>query len=236
MNLGSKPSERTEANARVSEHYNETFWSWQRRIGDFGGWANLHKFESVVDETDCVIDFGCGGGYLLSHLKCAERIGIEPNNAAAQQLQALGIHRFRTCNDLIGALGHSFADVVISNHALEHVLNPLQELRELRSVLKPGGLAVFYVPCETYRLAFNQNDQNRHLFSWSPQNLGNLFLEAGYEVEFVKPYFHKWPPGYLKLAKLGERVFHATCRIWGHIDRSWTQVEIRATNPLHESD
>lgn len=236
MNLKSEPSAPAEANARISEHYDENFWSWQRQIGAFGGWANLHKFEDVVVETDCVIDFGCGGGFLLSHLQCAKRIGIEPNDAAAQQLQSLGIHHFRTCSEVIGALGHSIADVVISNHALEHVLNPLQELKELRTVLKPGGIAVFYVPCETYRLAFNRHDQNRHLFSWSPQSLGNLFREAGYEVVSVKPYFHKWPPGYLKLSKLGERLFHTVCRIWGRIDQSWTQVQIRATNPLHQSD
>jgi len=220
----------------ASAHYDAEYWGWQKQIGEFGGKANLHKFSRLIKESDCVIDFGCGGGYLLARLKCLKRIGIEPNRAAASQLQEFNIQHFQTCATAIESLGENVADVVISNHALEHVLNPLQELRELRSVLKPGGLAVFYVPCETYRLAFNQNDQNRHLFSWSPQNLGNLFLEAGYEVEFVKPYFHKWPPGYLKLAKLGERVFHATCRIWGHIDRSWTQVEIRATNPLHESD
>ena len=47
---------------------------------------------------------------------------------------------------------------ILLTQIFEHVLNSLQELRELRSVLNSGGLAVFYVPCETYRLAFNQND------------------------------------------------------------------------------
>jgi len=44
---------------------------------------------------------------------------------------------------------HRGADVIISNHALEHTLHPLQELEALLPKLKPGGKVVFVVPCES---------------------------------------------------------------------------------------
>lgn len=57
-------------------------------------------------------------------------------------------------------------------------------------------------------------------------NLGNLFTEAGYSIIHVKPYIHKWPPNYEKISKLGWPIFNIACRIYGHIERSWYQVEI----------
>ncbi len=42
---------------------------------------------------------------------------------------------------------HTF-DVVFCNHVLEHVIDDLQCMRELRRVLKPGGLAIMQVPLD----------------------------------------------------------------------------------------
>ena len=69
---------------------------------------------------------------------------------------------------------------------------------------------------------------NYHLFSWSPQNLGNLFHEAGYRIVHAKPYKHKWPPFYRVFARLGWPVFDVLCRIYGRINRNWVQVEVLA--------
>lgn len=48
------------------EHYNEDYFNWQKNIGLFGGWANSTKFEQYITKEDDVLDFGCGGGYLLA--------------------------------------------------------------------------------------------------------------------------------------------------------------------------
>lgn len=214
--------------SNVSAHYNEKYWEWQKRIGEFGGRANRHKFSELIKVEDCVIDFGCGGGYLLASLNCQKRIGIEPNRAVASQLRNLDIQHFQSCADARKVLGVEVADVIISNHALEHVLNPLEELRELRLLLKPAGQIVFYVPCDSFRRKYSPDNIDRHLYSWSPQNIGNLFSEAGYRVILTRPRLYKWPPGYTKLAKLGNRVFRLLSLIWGQLDRSWVQIEIRA--------
>ena len=105
-------------------HYDETYFLWQKKMGVFGGKAEVFKFESSVNLNDMVLDFGCGGGYILSNLKCKKRKGIELNDTARQQ------------------------DLIISNHVLEHTFNPFNELKSLYLKLRQNGKIVFVIPNE----------------------------------------------------------------------------------------
>jgi SAM-dependent methyltransferase len=212
----------------VSQYYDQDYFDWQKNIGAFGGWANSSKFHDNIRKEDVVVDFGCGGGFLLNNLQCAVKIGIEPNISASATIQTHGVRHFLSTADAIAALGEQSVDVVISNHALEHTLNPLQEIKDLKRLLKVGGLIHFYVPCDSVKYRYNRDDINYHLFSWSPQNLGNLFHEAGFEVQHAKAYIHKWPPGYGFFAKFGRPVFDLVCRLYARVERSWFQVEVKA--------
>lgn len=212
----------------ASSYYDEGYFNWQKNIGVFGGWANAYKFKSTVTKGDTVIDFGCGGGFLLKSLVCSKRIGIEPNQSAFESIAKLGIRHFLSPTEVRNELGEEFADVIISNNVLEHTLNPLQELLNLKPLLRSGGTIHFFVPCDSINYSYDANDINHHLYSWSPQNIGNLFKEAGYEVQYSRPYIHKWPPYYKKIAKLGWVPFNIACRIYGRLNRSWFQVEVKA--------
>ena len=219
-------------NEGTSNHYDEDYFAWQRRVGRFGGQANAFKFARTVKPTDTVIDFGCGGGFLLKELECARRIGIEPNSSAHEQIAANDVTPFGSPQDCLAELGEGIADVIISNHALEHSLNPMQEIRALMPLLKKGGRIHFVVPCDSISVGWKPDDMHFHLYSWSPMNLGNLITEAGYTVTEAGSLVHKWPPGYLKIQKLfGWRGFHLICRIYGHLARSWFQSEVVATKP-----
>jgi 2-polyprenyl-3-methyl-5-hydroxy-6-metoxy-1,4-benzoquinol methylase len=217
--------------ANASSHYDADYFRWQQGLGQFGGWANVSVFEKSIRPHDTVIDFGCGGGFLLNTLQCARRIGIEPNLSAAQSLRQMKIEHFTNSLDALRALGEASVDVIISTNALEHTLNPLQEIKDLAPMLKPGGRIHFVVPCDSVGFRYRSNDINHHLFSWSPQNLGNLFQEAGYVIQYSKPFIHKWPPMYRHIARLGRPIFNLACRIYGQLERSWFQVEIVATKP-----
>lgn len=214
--------------SQKSTYYDLSYFNWQKNIGAFGGWANSHKFKNSIKESDTVLDFGCGGGYLLQNINCKTRVGIEPNQNAIETIKNFNINHFLSPNDAINSLGVQSVDVIISNHALEHALNPLNELINLKPLLKDSGTIHFFVPCDTINKKYDPDDVNNHLYSWSPQNLGNLFVEAGYSVVLVRPFIHKWPPYYKKLSILGWPLFDLICRIYARIERSYYQVEIVA--------
>ncbi|HAG85411.1 MAG TPA: hypothetical protein DCL61_30760 [Cyanobacteria bacterium UBA12227] len=205
----------------ISEHYDEKYFAWQAPMGEFGGWANLTKFNDYISERDHVLDFGCGGGYLLKTIQCQKKVGVEINPNAAAIAKKNGVEIYLRVEDL----PDNYVDVIISDNALEHTLNPLQELKALYRKLRKGGKIIVVVPCESISYAYKPNDINHHLYSWSPMCLGNLFTEAGYSLIESKAYIHKWPPKYSLIAKYGGRgVFEILCRIYGRIDRSWFQV------------
>ncbi len=218
------------ANKTASEHYDAQYFEWQKSIGSFGGWANSYKFQGTIKPNDTVIDFGCGGGFLLANLQCGRRIGIEPNDSAGAEATRNGVTRFENPAAALAQLGEHVADVIISNHALEHTLNPLEEITSLKRLLKPGGTIHFFVPCDSVDYLYDPKDVNYHLFSWSPQNLGNLFYEAGYKIVHAKPYKHKWPPFYRHFSHLGWPMFNLLCKLYGRISRNWVQVEVYAIN------
>lgn len=205
-----------------SNHYDEKYFSWQESIGRFGGWAELPKFSALIEPHHCVVDFGCGGGYLLKELDCKKKLGVEINPAAAAIAATNGVIVAKSASEL----PDDCADVIISNHALEHTLNPYQELKQLHRVLKPDGKIVVVVPCETIHSKFIEKDINNHLYTWNPMTLGNLLTEAGFCVIDSSPYFHKWPPTKEFIVRFfGRGMFHCISRIYAHIDRRNFQVK-----------
>lgn len=211
-----------------SKHYDEKYFDWQSSIGEFGGWANQTKFMQYINDSSDVLDFGCGGGYLLHGLQCHKKVGVEINPSAAEIAKSKGIEVF----DNLGSVPDDYVDTIISNNALEHTLLPLEELKVLYRKLKKGGKIIFVVPCESISYQYKPNDINYHLYSWSPMCIGNLFTEAGFKVIESKPYIHKWPPKYRLIAKLGGRsLFEIAARIYGRIERSWFQVRVIAEKP-----
>lgn len=135
-----------------------------------------------MSHGDAVVDFGCGTGGILTVLQCRSKIGIEINSKAAQIARAKGL---AVLEDLM-QLDSRSADVIISNHSLEHCADPLTVLQGLHRVLRDGGKLVVVVPSESpFRKRFRKwapNPQN-HLFSWTPMSLGNLLSLAGFQVE-----------------------------------------------------
>ncbi|MDQ3076069.1 MAG: class I SAM-dependent methyltransferase [bacterium] len=213
-------------NEKVSDHYNEGYFKWQSSLGEFGGWANKTKFSGYITSSDTVLDFGCGGGYLLKNIDCKEKIGVEINPEAINTASKNGIKVFRDVDEV----PDESVDVIVSDNALEHTLRPLDELKSLYKKLKKGGKIIFVVPCESVSIKYKPNDINHHLYSWSPISLGNLITEAGFNLVESKAYIHKWPPKSRIIASIGGRLlFEVACRIYGRIERSWFQVRAVGT-------
>jgi SAM-dependent methyltransferase len=196
--------------AGAGGHYGQDYFNWQKNIGAFGGVANLFKFREFIAPTDTVVDLGSGGGFLLRNIICAKKLGVEINPMARREsAQNAGIDSVERPDDL----PDRFADVIVSNHALEHMPSPLDVLKAMLPKLKPGGKLVLVVPCEPPQQEWDPNDINKHLFTWNPMTLGNLISLAGYRVVKVEAIQHQWPPDFVQVyERLGEDGFHAACR------------------------
>jgi SAM-dependent methyltransferase len=90
------------------------------------------------------VDVGCGTGGVLDELRSVAHsvAGVEPQKAMRDELAALGYPMYRLSEDLPK---NSF-DVASLFHTLEHVIHPLQILREVHTALRPGGTVVVEVP------------------------------------------------------------------------------------------
>jgi SAM-dependent methyltransferase len=204
----------------ASDHYRGEhggkYLAYQRRYGELGAELNRFKFEPHLRPTDAVVDFGCGIGALLQRLDAGEKAGVEVSDEARGEAQERGLRVVASSAEL----GDASADVVISNHALEHVLTPLEELRELRRVLRPAGKLVLWLPIDDWRIQRRPRaDPNHHLYTWTPLLLSNLLEEAGFEVRECRVVTHAWPPFTSALARLPRPIFDVIARIWAFLRR-----------------
>jgi SAM-dependent methyltransferase len=192
------------------DHYRagSGYWEYQATIGAVGAQLNLWKFEPYIHASDAVLDFGCGGGFLLERLSAAQKIGVEPAPDPRTHAVSLGLTVYASTTDVPA----DSVDVVISNHALEHTTRPLDELVDLRRTLRAGGRLVCVVPIDDWRVerSANLDDRNHHLYTWTPLLLGNLFRDAGFDVLSCRVLTHAWRPSFLPLSqRLPRRVFRS---------------------------
>ena len=200
-----------------NKHYNKKYFKWQSQIGEFGGKANLLKFNNLLKPGQKILDFGCGGGYLLKNIKetNTKLFGVEVNKEAKKIAKTNGVKVFSNSN----LLPANYFDLIISNHALEHTDNPLLELKNLHKSLKKNGHICIVVPLDNKSYSYKKNDINFHFFSWSPMNLGNILTRAGFDVIESSIFFYKWPPYYFFIKKIMPWFFfNLLCRIYSRID------------------
>jgi SAM-dependent methyltransferase len=194
------PQDAGEPSARFLRERGAAYFRLQDQLAERSAVLNLWKFERHVHSGETVVDFGCGTGALLAKLAAGRRIGVEVNAPARARAQSRGLEVLAASSELPDAV----ADLVISNHALEHALQPLLELRELRRALKPGGQLVLWLPLDDWRAqkSAREDDKDNHLYGWTPLLLGNLLSEAGYEVEAVRIATTAWRHNYVAARRL----------------------------------
>ncbi len=129
--------------AATSFNYNDYYEESNLAIPDFVErrlTEIVHSFEKYR-QNNRFLDVGCGAGTLL---KAAlnegwQAEGIEVSRSSVEFLRKQGIKVFH--GDLSGArFSEGSFDVVAASEILEHIPEPINVLKEIYQVLRPGGL------------------------------------------------------------------------------------------------
>ncbi|MCB9246930.1 MAG: class I SAM-dependent methyltransferase [Flavobacteriales bacterium] len=138
------------------------------------------KIGRFVDLEYKIFEYGVGPGWNISGLDCAEKIGFDIAVSLQTQVEGLGIKFINK----IGEEQSGRYDLIICSHVLEHLENPAEALESMKTLLKPAGQILIYLPLEHgyYRKRPNKKDRDHHLFTWSIGNFTNLSDSLGFEI------------------------------------------------------
>ena len=125
----------------------EEHWADAARVADF---ASQLKSGQPSDGGGVVVDIGPGDGWpsipLAEALPDALVVGVEPSprraGVCAANAGRLGVGNasFVTGDASSLPLGDGCADLVVASYSLEECADPMGALREVRRVLRPGGV------------------------------------------------------------------------------------------------
>lgn len=148
-----------------------------------------------------VVEIGCGTGGILSYFK--EKGCLILGADLGEEYVRFGRDRYGL--DLVVGTIHDLSlprtpDVIIYSHVLEHVLEPVNELKVISGLLSPTSYLYLEMPgvknlsdhCE---LDFLRALQNAHTYYFTLRSLANLLKQHGFEMlygtEYIKGVFKK---------------------------------------------
>ncbi len=103
-----------------------------------------------LSSNNTVVDFGCGEGKLLSSAKRIEPslnlIGIDFNDRVACDDISYLSHNLNQLDSLPTHLWPNGIDLAMASHVLEHVISPVQFLKQIKQHLKHSGKIFIEVP------------------------------------------------------------------------------------------
>jgi len=141
-----------------------------------------------------LLDIGCGYGFFLQEMKCRGwRVeGIEISEVGRQYARdRWDIHMYSQALENLSLPGNFF-DVVTLFYVIEHVLDPMGLLMDVRHILKPGGLILLRWPHSTpivrilgpLSKKLDLYHTPYHLYDFSPKTMEKMLTFCGFkEIE-----------------------------------------------------
>ncbi len=163
------------------------------KLFQFKIFSSYQDFTKENITKNCkLLDIGCGNGEFLSSLKKEgySVFGMDPYPVAVQNSsEKIGKDRVYSgyIADLV-KIDNTF-DAVTMWHVLEHVQNPLADLKIIYSKLNKNGKVIVEVPnadslaFKIFGKDYNYNMIPEHIQYFAPQSITKLFEKAGFKVQ-----------------------------------------------------
>lgn len=152
-----------------------------------------------------ILDFGCGNGRLLKSLAGRgfthlDGFDADPKARAAARAQGFEVHHDL---DALASSGRRF-DVIVLNHVVEHLDQPIEVLQRLAGLLAPRGVLYLRTPntdsllCRVLGQDWRGYETPRHLHLFNPRNvrlltarLPGMSAKVGTENALLQGMFHE---------------------------------------------
>lgn len=188
---------------------NEADMAFKKRVQTIFEWIDF-------SDDKVILDCACGRGFYLKMIRTVSRcklFGLELDEPiirkAQRHIDGLPDITLSNANIYHQPYASSSFDGVILSEILEHVDDDVRGLREVKRVLKPGGVAVITVPNANYpfwwdpinkalEALFNRHIQYgplagiwaNHVRLYTREQLRQAVLDAGLEVEEERAFTH----------------------------------------------
>jgi len=144
----------------------------------------ISRIEPLIDKLSVCLDAGSSSGEFVYLMRKSgyEAQGVEANEPYAVfskknldiPVSITPFSKFKPEREF---------DLISMFHVLEHLENPIRDLRYLADSLRVGGTMVIEVPNILYPdMAFSNKWHPAHLFSYTVESLSSLMREVGLEV------------------------------------------------------
>lgn len=133
-----------------------------------------------------LLDIGCGHGVFLYFLKedNFELYGLEPGNGAVEFGRQLGLNITQGTLEEADLPENNF-DIIVSLATIEHVNDPLNVLKKIQSLLRPGGYLLLTTP-DFREMVLRRGMGNFfkfvHTFYFTEKTMSGLLKQAGFDV------------------------------------------------------
>ena len=126
-----------------------------------------------------ILDVGCGGGSFLRLAKMlgAKEQGVELSEHGVRACRNHGLNVFEGTLEQYASTSPEKFDCITSSHVVEHLPDPVETLRMMKSLLAPGGIVWVGVPNASYPInkALSGKhplaDLPLHLMQFTPKSL-----------------------------------------------------------------
>lgn len=201
-NCGAGVSRPIMGSAELASHYDSDYGPHQAISGPIltrisaaiRAWQSWRAFRTrpiaavASDAPGRILDVGCGRGDLAGAFVSRgwEATGIEPSEVACEEARSKGVEAIAGTISSI-ELEPESQDVVIFNHSLEHVDDPVPALGLALRALRPGGRLLVSVPNfgnwqrRALGAAWYPLDLPRHRVHFTPAAMRVALERAGFE-------------------------------------------------------
>ena len=161
-----------------------------------------HSLAGIKEITDyllgaapCkILDIGCGLGWLLSTLDNSwDKHGIEISKFASNHAAKFGKIHNGTLEDFDEVLKF---DLIVMNHVIEHLEDPVSALQKIYKLLKPGGTFIIGTPdfdsaaARRYGSNFRLLHDPTHISLFSSDSMHRCLRDQNFKINYVEyPFF-----------------------------------------------